>query len=103
MFILVEVTTSGQAEAEKIGKLVVEERLSACANIIPKIKSYYWWKNKLEEGSEAMLLLKTKKDNVDNLISRIIELHSYENPAIIVLPIENGSPSYLKWIDEETN
>lgn len=102
MYAMVEVTTSGEEESKKIGKKVVEERLSACANIIPKITSYYWWKGRLEEDSESILLLKTKKSNVETLIKRIKELHSYENPAIIVLPIESGSRLYLDWIEDET-
>jgi periplasmic divalent cation tolerance protein len=102
MYAVVEVTTSGVEESKKMGKRVVEERLAACANIVPSISSYYWWKGKLEEDSESILLLKTKKENVERLIARIKELHSYENPAIISLPIDKGSKIYLDWISEET-
>ena len=102
MYAVVEVTTSGEKESKRIGKKVVEERLAACANVIPNIASFYWWKGVLEEGSESILLLKTKKSNLETLIKRIKELHSYENPAIIALPIEKGSKLYLKWIKEET-
>jgi periplasmic divalent cation tolerance protein len=102
MYSVVEVTTSGVDESKNIGKKVVEERLAACANIVPSISSYYWWKGKLEEDSESILLLKTKKMNVETLIARIKELHSYENPAIISLPIEKGSMVYLDWISDET-
>jgi periplasmic divalent cation tolerance protein len=102
MYAVVEVTTSGVEESKKIGKKVVEERLAACANIVPSITSYYWWKGKLEEDSESILLLKTNKRNVDSLIARVKELHSYENPAIISLPIEKGSKIYLDWISDET-
>jgi periplasmic divalent cation tolerance protein len=102
MYAVVEVTTSGVEESKKIGKKVVEERLAACANIVPSITSYYWWKGKLEEDSESILLLKTIKRNVDSLIARVKELHSYENPAIISLPIEKGSKIYLDWISDET-
>ena len=102
MYAVVEVTTSGEKESKRIGKKVVEERLAACANVIPNIASFYWWKGVLEEGSESILLLKTKKSNLETLIKRIKELHSYENPAIIALPIEKGSKLYLEWIKEET-
>ncbi len=102
MFCIVEVTTSGADESERIGKKVVEERLAACANIIPAITSYYWWNGKLEKDAESILLLKTTKKSLDTLIDRIRELHSYENPAIIALPIESGSEIYLEWVEKET-
>lgn len=102
MYVVVEVTTSGEEESKRIGRKVVEERLAACANVIPQVSSFYWWKGVLEEGGESILLLKTKKSNVERLIKRIRELHSYENPAIIALPIEKGSKLYLEWIKEET-
>jgi periplasmic divalent cation tolerance protein len=101
MYVIVEVTTAGKDESKKIGKTVVSERLAACANIIPAVTSFYWWKGKLEEDSESILLLKTKKECLDRLISRVKELHSYENPAIISLPIEKGSETYLNWIFDE--
>lgn len=103
MYTIVEVTTSGEEESKRIGQTVVSERLAACANIIPAVTSFYWWKGRLEEDSESILLLKTKKECVDGLISRVKELHSYENPAIITLPIEKGSKIYLEWIDKETS
>jgi uncharacterized protein involved in tolerance to divalent cations len=61
MYALVEVTTSGEEESKRIGKKIVSERLAACANIIPAVSSFYWWKGKLGEDSESILLLKTKK------------------------------------------
>lgn len=102
MYALVEVTTSGEDESKKIGKTVVSERLAACANIVPSVTSFYWWRGVLEEDTESILLLKTTEEKVEKLISRIRELHSYENPAIITLPVEKGSESYLKWISDET-
>ncbi|MFV2040620.1 MAG: divalent-cation tolerance protein CutA, partial [Candidatus Hydrothermarchaeales archaeon] len=91
MYALVEVTTSGEDESKKIGKTVVSERLAACANIVPSVTSFYWWRGVLEEDTESILLLKTTEEKVEKLISRIRELHSYENPAIITLPVEKGS------------
>ncbi len=102
MYALVEVTTSGEEESKCIGRQVVEERLAACANIIPSVTSFYWWKGALEEDSESILLLKTTVENVEKLILRVHELHSYDNPAIISLPIKTGSKSYLDWIRDET-
>jgi len=102
MHAVVEVTTANEEEAKRIGRKIVEERLAACANIIPSISSFYWWKGRLEEDSESMLLLKTRVENLDRLIERIRELHSYENPAITAFTIARGSRRYLEWIDSET-
>jgi periplasmic divalent cation tolerance protein len=101
MYAIVEVTTSGEEESKRIGETVVSERLAACANIIPAVTSFYWWKGKLEEDSESILLLKTTEDNVEKLISRVRGLHSYDNPAIVSLPIKTGSKNYLDWIINE--
>ncbi|MBI5253521.1 MAG: divalent-cation tolerance protein CutA, partial [Euryarchaeota archaeon] len=85
----------------RIGKRMVEERLAACANVIEKVHSLYWWKGKLEESGEAVLLLKTKKDKIKKIIAMVKKLHSYENPAIVAFPILEGSEEYLKWIEGE--
>jgi periplasmic divalent cation tolerance protein len=101
MFAIVEVTTSGFEESKTIGKTIVEERLAACANIVPKVHSFFWWKDKLEESEESLLILKTRKSAVERLVERVIELHSYENPAIITTFIDKGSKTYLYWLYEE--
>ncbi len=101
MYVLIYITTSGAEEARRIGKRVVEERLAACANVIEKVHSLYWWKGKLEESSEAVLLLKTKKDKIKKIVAMVKKLHSYENPAIVAFPILEGSEEYLKWIEGE--
>lgn len=101
MFALIYIITSSEEESLLIGKKVVEERLAACSNIIPSIKSFYWWDAKLEEDSESVLILKTTSKNVDNIIKRVKEIHSYENPCIISLPIITGSEEYLGWLKSE--
>lgn len=101
MYVLIYITTSGAEEARRIGKRMVKERLAACANVIEKVHSLYWWKGKLEESSEAVLLLKTKKDKIKKIIAMVKKLHSYENPAIVAFPILEGSEEYLKWIEGE--
>ena len=101
-FSFVYVTTKDKAEAKKIGKAVVEERLAACANIIDKMESIYWWKGKLEEGSEAILILKTKEDLVPELIEKVKSLHSYDCPCIVALPITDGNKAFLDWLQSET-
>lgn len=102
MFVSIYITASDQEEAEKIGETVVRERLAACANIIPNMRSVYWWNDRLEKSDETVLILKTTEENAEAIIRRVKELHSYENPCIVALPIIKGSREYLKWIKEET-
>ncbi len=103
MFRAVIVTTNDEDEAKTITRKIVEEKLAACANIIPRIHSIYWWEGKIENSEEAMILIKTTEPKIDSLIARVKELHSYDNPEIISLPIEKGSQEYLKWLIESTS
>ncbi len=100
-YVSIYITASHVQEAERIGVEVVERRLAACANVVKELRSIYWWKGKLERDDEALLFLKTRRDKVEEVISLVREIHSYENPAILVLPILGGSEEYLAWLDEE--
>ncbi len=102
MFITVYITTSDKKEAEKIGGRIVEEKLAACANILPNMHSVYWWKGEIEKSDESVLLLKTREENFEAIEKRVKELHSYENPCIVAFPILKGSREYLEWIKDET-
>ncbi len=102
MIAMIYITTSNEDEAVEIGKTMVKNRLAACSNIIKDMKSIYWWNNTIEEDEEAILILKTLENNVDKIIKKTKEIHSYDNPCIIAIPIINASDSYLKWIEEET-
>jgi periplasmic divalent cation tolerance protein len=99
---MIYVTTKNAEEAEGIGNALLEERLVACANIFPAIRSMYRWKGAIERESEAVLIAKTKDTLVDKVIDRVRALHSYETPCIVAIPIVNGNPAYLRWIDDET-
>ncbi|OEC86601.1 MULTISPECIES: divalent-cation tolerance protein CutA [Methanobacterium] len=101
MYALVYITTSGEKESKKIGRTIVEERLAGCINIISTIESLYWWKGEIEEDKESILLVKTKVSNIENIIKRVKEIHSYENPAILAIPIIEGSKEYLDYLDGE--
>ena len=101
MYALVYITTSGEEESKKIGRIIVEERLAGCVNIIPTIKSLYWWKGKIEDDNESILIVKAKVSSIENIIKRVKEIHSYENPAILAIPIINGSKEYLDYLDSE--
>ena len=95
------VTTGSEDEAANIGRILVEEKLAACANILP-VKSIYRWKGNIEETGEAAMFIKTRSELADKVIDRVKELHSYEVPCIVSFPIEKGNSDYLKWVGEST-
>ena len=97
---LVLTTAASRAEARSIAQALLERQLAACVNIIPKIESIYRWKGKIETSEEYLLVIKTTADAFERVRTAIVALHSYEVPECIALPIEAGSPSYLKWIEE---
>ena len=96
------VTAPSRAEAEEIGRALVEARLAASVNIVPGVSSLYWWEGAVREGDEAMLWAKTRADLVEPLTAKVEALHSYTCPCVIALPITGGNPEYLAWIDAET-
>ena len=97
----VYITTKDEDEAKKIGRALVAEKLVACVNIHP-INSIYRWQEEVQEDSEVAVFVKTKAGLVDEVISRVKELHSYEVPCVISLPIEKGNPDFLEWIEAST-
>ncbi len=97
---VVFVTAPNEADAARIGRTLVEERLAACANITGQIRSIYRWQDAIEDDAECLMILKTSQASLDALIDRANELHSYEVPEIIALPIHQGFPPYLDWIAE---
>ena len=99
-FVLIVSTASTDEEANTIANCLVREKLAACVNIVPNIKSIYCWKGEMCESGEWLLLIKSVGKKVDCIISRIGKLHSYEVPEIIALPITGGFENYLRWIKE---
>lgn len=95
-------TTGNLQDAKKIAHSLVEEKLVACVNIIPKIESIYRWQGKIEEDIESVLIAKTTDKNVEKTIQRLKELHSYELPDIVAIPITSGLKEYLNWVEDET-
>ena len=95
---VVVLCTAALAEADGLAKTLVEERLAACVNMAP-VRSHYIWEGKLNEDKEELMIIKTKKVMVERLQERILELHSYKVPEIIVLEISKGYAPYLSWID----
>jgi len=108
---LIYITASDQREAERIVRILLKEKLIACANFFP-IESLYKWssfaeasedkKGEIKKAKEFGVIIKTKAKLVEQVIKRIKELHSYEIPCIISIPIEKGNPEFLKWIDMST-
>lgn len=102
MVAVVYTTIDNIQDARKIAQTLVEEQLVACTNIIPKIESIYRWKGKIENDEETVIIAKTTDTNIKKTIQRIKELHSYDLPDIIVLPIIGGHKDYLDYILNET-
>ena len=99
----VYVTAGDAAEALRIGRAVVEERLAACANVLAGMRSVYWWQGAVEEAGEAVLILKTTDDRLGALIDRVRDLHSYDCPCIEALPVIAGNQGFLDWVASETH
>jgi len=97
-YFAVFITASNEEEAARIARALVEERLAACVNIIPSVRSIYRWEGKVEEGAETMLIAKTDAGAMAPLIGRVRALHSYTTPEIIALPVADGFDGYLEWI-----
>jgi periplasmic divalent cation tolerance protein len=100
-FIVVYVTVSSVDEGRRIARALVEERLAACVNQLPGIRSIYRWQGKIEESTEELLIIKTNKDLFAALQKRVCELHSYAVPEVIAVPVTAGSEPYLQWLDEQ--
>jgi periplasmic divalent cation tolerance protein len=97
---IVLTTAGSRQEAEKIAHALVERRLAACANIVGPIHSVYRWQGKVETASEHLLIIKTTAAVFDSVAKVIRELHSYDLPECIQLPVEAGSAEYLAWIEQ---
>jgi periplasmic divalent cation tolerance protein len=92
-------TAASPEEAARIGRTLVEERLAACATLVPGVQSIYPWKGAIESSVETLLLLKTSAGQIAALEARLHELHSYETPEFIVLDVGSGSRGYLSWLE----
>ena len=88
-------------DAERIARALVEERLAACVNVVPGVVSIYRWKGNVEQEPELMLVIKTLAERVDALKARLLELHPYELPEVVVIPIVGGHQPYLDWLAEQ--
>jgi periplasmic divalent cation tolerance protein len=96
--IVILITVASPDEGAKIAQALVDEHLAACVNIIPGVRSFFFWEGKTQEAAEALLLCKTTMLRRESVITRVKSLHSYTVPEIIALPIAAGLPAYLDWI-----
>ncbi|XP_068106267.1 protein CutA isoform X2 [Hyperolius riggenbachi] len=94
------VTCPNDTVAKSIGRGLVERKLAACVNVIPQITSIYEWKGKIEEDSEVLLMIKTRSSKVPDLTEYVRSVHPYEVCEVISVPIEQGNPAYLSWVEE---
>ena len=100
---IVVYVTAPEDEAADLAKSLVEERLVACASIVPGLRSIYWWQGRVEDVPEVLCIMKTRSNLFEPLRDRVRELHSYEVEEIIALPILAGNLPYLDWIKENTD
>lgn len=94
------ITTKDRAEARRISKMLLEEKLVACANILPEIESIYFWEGKETVAAETPVLLKTTRAKAERTMQRIQSLHGYENPCILELPVQSAAHLFAQWIGE---
>ncbi|MGC8759433.1 MAG: divalent-cation tolerance protein CutA [Bryobacteraceae bacterium] len=99
--IIVLATCPSEEEAGRIARLLVEERLAACVQILPPMRSIYRWRGALEESEERLLLIKTRRGLFEDLCRRLRAAHSYEVPELLAVPVVDGAEDYLAWMDAE--
>lgn len=102
-FVVVLVTAPDLKTARELARAALEARLVACANLLPRIESHYWWQGKLERSMEVLLLMKTRKPRLAALERLILARHPYDTPEIVALPLSAGTERYLAWIGASTS
>ncbi len=93
-------TASSAEEGITIGRRLVEEHLAACVNVLPGVRSIFFWEGRVQETDEAVLVIKTRRERYAALERRILALHSYSVPEVLALPVAAGSPAYTAWLRE---
>jgi len=99
-YILILVTADSEEQARRISNVLLERKLIACANIVGKVQSFFWWKGNVDQSRERLLIMKSRAELLQEITRLVKENHSYEVPEIVALPIIGGNPDYLRWIDE---
>ena len=99
--VVILITASTGEEAQQIADKLLAQRKAACVNIIPKVHSLFWWKGKLDSAEETVLIVKSRASLIDEIVSLVKEVHSYEVPEVIALPLVGGNQDYLNWMSAE--
>jgi periplasmic divalent cation tolerance protein len=100
--IVILITTGSADEAASIARTLVDEHLAACVNVVPGVRSFFFWEGRTQDASETLLIAKSRRPLLDDLIRRVKALHSYSVPEIVALPIVAGLPDYLAWVNDST-
>jgi periplasmic divalent cation tolerance protein len=95
---LVLMTAGNKEEAAKIVRVLLKEKLIACGNIIDSVSSFFWWQNGIEEEKEVLVIMKSRENLFNKLSKKVIEIHSYEIPEILAIPIVDGTKPYFNWM-----
>jgi len=99
---IVVLSSCGSAqEAERLARVLLEAKLAACVSVLTQNRSFYWWKDKIEQTDECLLVIKTKRDLFAKVRSSLESAHSYSVPEVLALPVIDGAPGYLAWMDAE--
>ncbi len=102
-FCIILITADSVDEGERIAGSLVDNHLAACVNVVPSIKSFFLWDGKSDQQSEVLLIAKSRKSLISQIIDHVKKIHSYSVPEIIAIPVIGGSEDYLKWIEETTS
>jgi periplasmic divalent cation tolerance protein len=101
--VVVLMTTGSQEEAERIANALVKEMLAACVNVLPGVTSVYRWEGEVQRDQEWLLVAKSTRQALEDLVRRVQALHSYDLPEVVALPVVGGNQAYLRWIDGEVH
>jgi periplasmic divalent cation tolerance protein len=102
-YVVVLTTLPADADGHGFGRRLVEERLAACVNLLPLVESVFRWEGRVEQDTERQVIIKTSRERVAALWDRIRELHPYEVPEFLVLPVHDGGDAYLRWLGESVS
>ena len=98
---VVLITTATDKEAHNIAELLLNQRVAACVNIVPRVDSFFWWQGEINSTQESLLIVKTRASLFQKIVDMVKKAHGYEVPEIIALPIVDGNEDYLNWINGE--
>lgn len=99
--LLIFITTGTEKEAQTIAEVLLQQRKATCVNIVDAVSSLFWWEGKIDSGRESLLMVKTRASVLEELVGLVKEVHAYDIPEIIAVPILGGNPDYLDWIARE--